>query len=129
MKPLVMDATDALESLSSLLTSLSESPYSLELHAKHIQLASLPELADQFEDATQLMSNFFAATDQVWLPFLQRKIMRLGIPDDFESLEELLPVNLDGVSVEVVLDVLESFRKAANDYLCKLLLGLESWVI
>jgi hypothetical protein len=117
-----MNATDALESLSTLLTSLSESPYSLELHAKHIQLASLPELADQFEDATQLMSNFYAATDEVWLPFVQRKIGRLGILDDFESAEEPLSVNLGDVSVETVLDVLESFRKAANEYLCELLL-------
>lgn len=117
--PPVMDATDALESLSTLLTSLSESPYTLELHAKHIQLASLPELADQYEDATQLMTNFFAATDQVWLPFLQRKIKRLGIPDDFEFSEEPLLVKLDEISVELVLDVLESFRKAADDYLCE----------
>lgn len=115
-----MDSRDALESLSTLLTSLSESPYSLELHAKHLELTSLPELADQFEDAVQLMTNFFAATDQVWLPFLQRKIMRLGIPDDFDSSEEPLSINLNGINVEDVMDVLVLFRNAENDYLCEL---------
>lgn len=117
-----MDSTDALESLSTLLTSLSDCPYSLELHAKHIQLASLPALVDQLEDATHLMTNFLAATDQVWLPFLQRKLRGLRIPDDFESLEESLFVDLDGITVETVADVLESFDKAENDYFCELIL-------
>jgi squamous cell carcinoma antigen recognized by T-cells 3 len=117
-----MDSTDALESLSTLLTTLSESPYSLVLHARHLQLASLPELADQFEEAALLMTNFFAATDQVWLPLLQRKIKRLGVPDDFESSEEPLSINLDGINVENVMDMLGSFRDAENDYLCELLL-------
>lgn len=109
----------ALESLSKLLTSLTESPYSLQLHAKHIQLTTHPDLADQFEGAAQLLTQFYAATDQVWLPYLQAKLRHLGIPDDFESAEEVT-LDLSGVTLEALLEVMELFRKAAGDCLCEL---------
>ncbi|KAF8527992.1 hypothetical protein BU17DRAFT_38620 [Hysterangium stoloniferum] len=108
--------SNALESLSALLTSLSEAPYDLGLHAKHIQLASSPDLEEQFDDATQLLLNFYAATDQVWLPFLQTKMQRINIPYDFDNQQES-ELDLKDVSLEVLLDLLDSFRKAANDYL------------
>lgn len=116
-----MDAASALETLSSLLTSIADSPYTLSLHSQHIQLASLPlpDLTGQLDSAVQLFLDFYAATDAVWLPFLQEKIQGLGISDEFETSDEPAVVNLQGITVEAVLNVLESFRKAENDYLCE----------
>jgi hypothetical protein len=50
---------------------------------------------------------------------LQEKIQGLGISEDFETSDEPPLVNLQGISVEAVLDVLESFRKAEDEYLCE----------
>ncbi|KAF8584488.1 hypothetical protein K439DRAFT_1633508 [Ramaria rubella] len=111
------DRTNTFESLSTVLTSLAESPYSLELHAKHIQLASTPELIGQAEGAAQLFTDFYAATDQVWLPFLQQKLQNIGISRDFDTIEEPVLVDLQETNLETILDVLESFRKAESDYL------------
>ncbi|KIJ45650.1 hypothetical protein M422DRAFT_29753 [Sphaerobolus stellatus SS14] len=112
----MQSTADALETLSRLLTSISESPYSLELHARHVQLASAPELADQLDGAVQLLTQFYAATDEVWLPYLQYKLRHLGLPDDLVGSEDTT-LDLSHITLEALLDIQELFRKAADDYL------------
>lgn len=115
----MQSTSDALETLSDLLTSLTESPYSLELYSKYLQLVSVPELADQFEGAVELLTQFHAATDDVWLPFLQSKLRQLGISDDFESMEDV-SLDLSSVTLDALLDLFELFRKAESDYFCEI---------
>lgn len=114
------DATmsDALDELSNVLTAISESPYSLELHAKHITLTSLPELSEQFESAIELLTTFFAAPPQVWQAYLHSKVTKLGIPEDFEDADEVTSVDLKNVDLQTLNDLFECFRRATSDYLC-----------
>ncbi|EIN12540.1 hypothetical protein PUNSTDRAFT_81810 [Punctularia strigosozonata HHB-11173 SS5] len=82
-----MDANEALEALSNLLTTLSENPYDLDLHAQHIRLADASGDAEQAVAAREMMTAYWPAGDEVWLPLLRAKRQSVnvetaeGIPD------------------------------------------------
>ncbi len=95
-----MDEEQNLEALSKLLTELSSNPYDLSLHVQHIKLTSLPGLEDEANSARQMMTGFWPAGDDIWVPLIDAKIK-------------------EGVdSVEAALEVLALFEAAENDYLC-----------
>lgn len=111
--------SNALDELSNVLTSIADSPYSLDSHVRHIKLITTsPELTDQLESATELLASFFAAPPQVWSMYLQYKIQKLGIPESFENSEEVTDVDLKNVDLDALRDLFDCFRKATSDYLC-----------
>lgn len=97
----IMDANEALEALSNLLTALSESPYDLSLHAQHIRLADASGDAEQAVAAREMMTAYWPAGDEVWLPLLRAKQQS---------------VNLE--TAEGIPDVLALYSVAEDDYFC-----------
>ena len=95
-----MDETQSLEALSELLTKISENPYDLSLHAQHIQLAAASGMDDQLAAARQMLTAFWPAGDEIWLPMIENQIEK-GVD-----------------SPEKVLEVLALFQSAEDDYLC-----------
>lgn len=95
-----MDDEQKLEALSKILTELSSNPYDLSLHVQHIKLTSLPGLEDEANSARQMLTGFWPAGDEIWMPLIDAKIN-------------------EGVdTMEAALEVLVMFENAENDYLC-----------
>ncbi|KAF9778753.1 hypothetical protein BJ322DRAFT_1114093 [Thelephora terrestris] len=97
-----MDEAESLEALSNILTSISENPYDFSLHVQHINVAeTLGEgQQDQALSAREMMTGFWAAGEEVWLPLINAK---------------KASVDLD--TEEGVAEVLELYEKAEDDYL------------
>ncbi|KLO06957.1 hypothetical protein SCHPADRAFT_670625 [Schizopora paradoxa] len=94
-----MDDEQKLEALSKILTELSSNPYDLSLHVQHIKLTSLPGLEDEANSARQMLTGFWPAGDEIWMPLIDAKIK-------------------EGVdTVEAALEVLVMFETAESDYL------------
>jgi hypothetical protein len=102
--PPTMDEAESLEALSNILTSISETPYDFSLHVQHINVAeTLGEgQQEQALSAREMMTGFWAAGEEVWLPLINAK---------------KASVDLD--TEEGVAEVLEVYEKAEDDYLCK----------
>lgn len=99
-----MDEVESLEALSNILTSISETPYDFSLHVQHINVAeTLGEgQQDQALSAREMMTGFWAAGEEVWLPLIDAR---------------KAAVDLD--TEEGVVEVLEVYEKAEDDYLCE----------
>ena len=99
-----MDEVEALEALSNILTSISETPYDFSLYVQHINVAeTLGEgQQDQALSAREMMTGFWAAGEEVWSPLIDAK---------------KAAVDLD--TEEGVVEVLEVYEKAEDDYLCE----------
>ncbi|RPD62808.1 RNA-binding protein Prp24 [Lentinus tigrinus ALCF2SS1-6] len=95
-----MNEADALEALSSILERLTDNPYDIALHAEHIRIARATGMDDQVESALDMMTAFWAAGEDVWLPLIQRKI-------DASNLD----------SSEDLRAILDLFVRAERDYL------------
>lgn len=95
-----MDESTSLEALADLLTQISENPYDISLHAKHIQLASASGMEDQLVAARQMLTAYWPAGDEVWLPTIESRIQKGA--DTFED----------------TLEILALFQTAEEDYLC-----------
>ncbi|KAI1794811.1 RNA-binding protein Prp24 [Ganoderma leucocontextum] len=95
-----MNEADSLEALSGVLERLTENPYDISLHAEHIHIARATGMDDQVDSALEMMTAFWAAGDDVWLPLLQHKIAvsNLESPEDLQS-------------------ILDMFARAEQDYL------------
>ncbi|KAH8114308.1 hypothetical protein DFH11DRAFT_1593741 [Phellopilus nigrolimitatus] len=94
-----MDESQSLEVLSDVLTQISANPYDLTLHARHIQLASVSGMDDQLNAARQMLTGFWPAGDEVWLPMIEARMQKgMDILDD-------------------VLEILALFQTAEEDYL------------
>ena len=98
-----MDETEALEALSNLLTDLAAHPYDLSLHVQHVNLATSTGLEEQVQAAREMLTNYWAAGDEIWLPLIENKEKSVDLDTD-EGLQ----------------DVLELYEQAENDYLCAL---------
>jgi squamous cell carcinoma antigen recognized by T-cells 3 len=96
-----MDEEQALEALSNVISTLSETPFDLALHAQHIQLAIATGMDDYVHAARETFTNYYACGDDVWLPLIQDK-----------------KATVDINSVEDVLSVLQTYERAEEDYLC-----------
>ena len=99
-----MDEVEALEALSNILTSISETPYDLSLHVQHIGVAETLGEGQQGQAlaAREMMTGFWAAGEEVWFPLIDAK---------------KAAVDLD--TEEGVAEVLEVYEKAEDDYLCE----------
>ena len=99
-----MDEAAALEALSNILTSISETPYDFSLHVQHINVAETlgEDQQDQALSAREMMTGFWAAGEEVWLPLINAK---------------KASVDLD--TEEGVAELLELYEKAEDDYLCE----------
>ncbi|TFK52241.1 hypothetical protein OE88DRAFT_1657387 [Heliocybe sulcata] len=95
-----MDESDSLEALSNLLTELLTNPYEISLHVQHLRLASATGMEEQENEAREMFANFFAVTDEVWLPLIKAKERTADIG-----------------SAEGVKEVLEMYERAEKDYL------------
>ncbi|KAI0357377.1 RNA-binding protein Prp24 [Trametes cingulata] len=95
-----MNEADSLEALSGILERLTENPYDISLHAEHIRIAQSTHMDDQVDSALEMMTAFWAAGEEVWLPLIQRKLEQSNL----ESPEDL----------RAILDV---FSRAEQDYL------------
>lgn len=96
-----MDEEQALEALSNVITSLSETPYDLSLHAQHIQLAAEAGMDDQAHVARETLTTYYACADDVWLPLLEEK-------------KKTVELNL----IEGAMSVCQAYNLAEDDYLC-----------
>jgi hypothetical protein len=93
-----MDGT--LEALAQVLSELSERPYDITLHARHIRLAqSLEET--EVQSAMEMLTQFLAAGEDVWLELIRAK-------------EASVDLNM----AEGVEELLELYSRAEADYLC-----------
>ena len=99
---MVMDEAQALEALSDVLTSISDNPYDLTLHIQHIKLAQAAGIEDQVQAAREMLVTYYAATDEVWLPFIDARMSTV----DVES----------AVGAEEIHGL---FARAEEDYLCE----------
>lgn len=102
-----MNEADALEALSSILERITENPYDLALHAEHIRISRATGMEDQVESALEMMTAFWAAGEDVWLPLIQRKIAAANL----DTLQDLQ-------------GILDLFARAEQDYLCECVVGL-----
>lgn len=96
------EEAEALGVLSEIMSAIQEDPYDLSLHAKHIQEAQKYGLPEQANDARRLMTNFWAAADDVWLPLIDHRLQQ------------------DRNTVEDALEIHDLFNRAEDDYLCML---------
>lgn len=95
-----MDEAESLEALSNLLTQLSSTPYDISLHAQHIQLADATGIEEQVQAARDMLTSFWPAGDEVWIPMIDAK-------------------EKEGVdTAESVQNVLALYELAEADYLC-----------
>ena len=96
----MVEDVESLDSLSEILTAISENPYDISLHAKHIQLALKYGQEDQANEARRLMTMFWAASDDVWLPLMEHRLQQ------------------GQDTVQDALEIHELLQRAENDYLC-----------
>ena len=99
-----MQEAESLEALSRILTSISENPYDFALHIQHINVTEAlgESQQDQALSAREMMTGFWAAGEEVWFPLINARKSS---------------VDLDGE--EGVAEILETYEKAEDDYLCK----------
>jgi hypothetical protein len=98
----IMDEVESLDALAAILTELSENPYDLSLHAKHIALAQKHGLQDQLHVARDMLVGVYAGDEDIWTPMIEY----------CKSQEDL--VTPYGVG-----RVLEMYTRAEEDYLCE----------
>lgn len=97
-----MDEAQSLDALAQVLNELSESPYDINLHAKHIRLAqSLEGMETEVQSALEMLPDFLAAGEDVWLALIKTKEGALDL-DTGNGVEELLAL----------------YNRAEADYLC-----------
>ena len=97
-----MDEAQALEAVANILGEILSKPLDLSLHLRHIELArTLDDLESQLT-AFQMVSEFLAVGDEVWLPYLDAKAKSVDLETE-NGAEELLQL----------------YEKAEGDYLCR----------
>ncbi|KAI0308590.1 hypothetical protein OF83DRAFT_1073257 [Amylostereum chailletii] len=96
-----MDEAQTLEALSDVLTALSENVYDISLHAQHINLAQAAGIEEQAQTAREMMTTYWAAGDEVWMPLIDAKLKAVDV-DSISDAEQ----------------VRKLFDKAEGDYLC-----------
>ncbi|KAH7914268.1 hypothetical protein BJ138DRAFT_1177428 [Hygrophoropsis aurantiaca] len=96
-----MDEADSLDALANLLTQLSTNSYDVSLHAQHIRLSqSLEGMESQVTVAQEMITNYLAAGDEVWIPLIDAKTTAADLDSPSGALE-----------------VLEVYSRAEADYL------------
>ena len=102
-----MDESHSLDTLVNILNDVAENPYDLPTHAKHIRLTqSLPGMESDITSAMEMMTQFLAAGEEVWLPLINAKMQELDLD-----------------TAEGVLELLALYTRAESDYMCALLVS------
>ncbi|KAH9890065.1 RNA-binding protein Prp24 [Cubamyces lactineus] len=117
-----MNEADSLEALSGVLERLTENPYDISLHAEHIRIARSTGMEDQVDSALEMMTAFWAAGEEVWLPLIERKLhtSSLDAPDDLRAILDLFTrAEQDYLSVPILQKHLE-FLVDRFDHLAQL---------
>ena len=89
-----------LDALAQLLSELSERPYDIALHARHIRLAQSLEEAE-VHSAMEMLTQFLSAGEDVWLGLIGAKESSVDL-SEAEGVQELLAL----------------YSRAEADYLC-----------
>ncbi|TFK90773.1 RNA-binding protein Prp24 [Polyporus arcularius HHB13444] len=114
-----MNEADALEALSSVLERLTDNPYDIALHAEHIRIARATGMEDQVESALEMMTAFWAAGEDVWLPLIQHKIAasNLDSPEDLRAILDLFTrAERDYLSIPILQKHLEFLVERYEHY-------------
>lgn len=105
-----MDESHLLEALENILNDVSKNPYDPSIHARHIRLTqSLEGMESETTSAMEMMTQFLAAGEEVWLPLINAKMQELDLDTE-----------------EGVLELLALYRRAESDYMCALLVSYSS---
>lgn len=106
-----MDEGQSLDALANLLNELADKPYDVSLHAQHIRLArSLQGLESELQSALEMMPEFLAAGEDIWLALIRDKASSVDLATS------------NGVG-----ELLALYARAEADYLCMLLLCLSKY--
>lgn len=97
-----MEEADALEALANVLEKLTANPYDLAAHAENVRIAKATGMQDQVEAALDMVTTFWAAGEDIWLPLIESKM----------NTEDL-------ATVEGLQSILTLFERAERDYLCE----------
>ncbi|KAJ7600967.1 hypothetical protein C8J56DRAFT_813965 [Mycena floridula] len=90
-----------MEALANILSELADKPYDFSLHLKNVQAASqLQDDGAELQAAQEMMSNFYAVGDEIWLPLIEAK-----------------KVTVDLNTVNGIGELLGLYERAENDYL------------
>ncbi|KIL67874.1 hypothetical protein M378DRAFT_159079 [Amanita muscaria Koide BX008] len=85
-----MDQAQSLDALSGVINDLSEKPHDVNLHAKHINIAqSLGGMDSEVQSAMETLTEYLAASEDVWLFLLDKKEKSLDL-NTASGIEELL---------------------------------------
>jgi hypothetical protein len=99
------DESHSLDALANILNDLGENPYDPSTHAKHIRLTqSFEGMDSDITPAMEMMTQFLAAGEEVWLPLINAKIQELDLDTE-----------------EGVVQLLALYTRAESDYMCALL--------
>lgn len=105
-----MDESHSLDALADILNDIAEKPYDLPTHARHIQFAqSLEGMESEAISAMEMMTQFLAAGEEVWLPLISAKMQELDLDTE-----------------EGVVELIALFTRAESDYMCALLISYPS---
>lgn len=102
-----MDDTQSLDALANILNDVAEKPYDVPTHARHIRLTqSLEGMESEVTSAMEMMIQFLAAGEEVWLPLIDAKMRELDLD-----------------TKEGVVGLLAFYTRAESDYMCALLIS------
>jgi squamous cell carcinoma antigen recognized by T-cells 3 len=102
-----MDDSHSLDALADILNDVVEKPYDAPTHARHIRLTqSLEGMESEITSAMEMMTQFLAAGEEIWLPLINAKMQELDLDTE-----------------EGVVELLALYTRAESDYMCALLVS------
>ena len=102
-----MDDSHSLDALANILNDVAEKPYDVPTHARHIRLTqSLDGMESEIASAIEMMTQFLAAGEEIWLPLINAKMQELDLDSE-----------------EGVVELLALYTRAESDYMCALLVS------
>lgn len=97
-----MDDFQSLDALTNIMNELAEKPFDFAAHVQHVRLSkSLPGMEAEAASALEMMSEFLAVGDEVWLPLLDAKEKSFALETE------------DGL-----MQLFALYDRAEADYLC-----------
>ena len=102
-----MDDSHSLDALANILNDVAEKPYDVPTHARHIRLTqSLEGMESEINSAMEMMTQFLAAGEEIWLPLINAKMQEVDLDTE-----------------EGVVELLALYTRAESDYMCALLVS------
>lgn len=101
-----MNDSHSLDALANILNDVAEKPYDAPTHARHIRLTQSSEgMESEIISAMEMMTQFLAAGEEVWLPLINAMMQELDLDTE-----------------EGVVKLLALYTRAESDYMCALLI-------